>query len=151
MRTGRRMLALAGGLVLTAGCGANGVAARQADDSLALAPRRVGSGIVIDGATTDEYDRSVLTILRRRVPGLQVTSTAICPMIAMRGRNSIHAPPDPAVFVNDSRATNTCILDELRMDDVDRVEVYPMGVGPNPSYGANADGQILIFTRRLEP
>jgi hypothetical protein len=145
------MLVLAGGLVLTAGCGANGSAARPADDSLAFAPRRVGSGIVIQGAATDEYDRSVLTILRRRVPGLQVTSTAICPLIAMRGRNSIHSPPDPAVFVNDSRATNTCILDELRMDDVDRVEVYPMGVGPNPSYGANADGLILIFTRRDEP
>jgi hypothetical protein len=71
-------------------------------------------------------------------------------MVAMRGRNSIHSPPDPAVFVDDSRATNTCVLDELRMEDVDRVEVYPTGVGPNPSYGANADGLILVFTRRAE-
>jgi hypothetical protein len=149
MRTGRGVLALAGGLVLTAGCGANGAAARAADED-SFAPRRVGSGIVIDGATTDGYDRSVLTILRRRVPGLQVTSTAICPLVAMRGRNSIHSPPGPAVFVDDSRATNTCVLDELRMDDVDRVEVYPTGVGPNPSYGANADGLILIYTRRAE-
>lgn len=149
MRTGRSVLALAGGLVLTAGCGANGAAARLADGD-SFTPRRVGSGIVIDGTTTDEYDRSVLTILRRRVPGLQVTSTAICPMVAMRGRNSIHSPPDPAVFVDDSRATNTCVLDELRMEDVDRVEVYPTGVGPNPSYGANADGLILVFTRRAE-
>lgn len=151
MRTGWMLLALAGGVVLTAGCGANGVAAHPADGSLALAPHRVGSGIVIEGAAISDNNRSVLTILRRRVPGLQVTSTGFCPLITMRGRNSIHSPPDPAVYVNDSRATNTCVLDELLMDDVARVEVYPMGVGPNPSYGANADGLILVFTRRTEP
>jgi hypothetical protein len=149
MRTGRRLLALAGGVMLTAGCSANGVAAHPADDS--LVPRRVGSGIVIEGESTSDNNRSVLTVLRRRVPGIQVASTGICPLVTMRGRNSIHSPPDPAVFVNDSRSTNTCVLDELRMDDVERVEVYPMGVGPNPSYGNNADGLILIFTRRTEP
>jgi hypothetical protein len=45
---------------------------------------------------------------------------------------------------------NTCILDQLNPEDVERLELYPTGMTPRPGYFADADGLILVFMRRAE-
>lgn len=135
------------GLLLIAACVGNGASSRIIGDDSREVARRVGSGIVINGTRSGGADRSILSVLRQRVAGLRVVPTGLCPEITMRGRTSIHGSPNPTVYVNDARSTNTCILDDIRMEDVDRVEVYPMGVGPNPSYRLSPNGLILVFTR----
>jgi hypothetical protein len=54
---------------------------------------------------------------------------------------------NPQVYVDGTRATDTCILQSLRSDDVDSVEVYPMGVTKRPGYATHAHGLILVFLR----
>lgn len=142
--------AVAAGLLLISGCVGNGASGRFADGGEQETSRRVGSGIVIDGPAAGGADRTILTVLRQRVAGLRVAATGFCPEITLRGRNSIHGSPNPTVYINDARSTNTCVLDDIRMDNVERVEVYPTGIGPNPSYGVSPNGLILVFTRRHE-
>jgi hypothetical protein len=149
MRTASGTGVLFGSLVLMAGCVGNGVARPgQDEDPLEITSRRVGSGILIEAAERGGHDRSVLSVLRQRVAGFRISSTSSCPEIVIRGRNSVRSSPNPSIFVNDTRSSDTCVLDDLRMSDIDRVEVYPTGVGPNPSYGTNSNGLILVFTRR---
>ncbi len=151
MGTGSGMAVLAGTLMLAASCAGNhGASSAPGDDSYESPARRVGSGVVIEGPALGGNDRTILNVLRQKVAGMNVAYDSACPVITLRGHNSIHGSPNPAVFVNDTRSTNTCILGDLRMSDIERLEVYPTGIGPSPSYGANANGLILVYTRREE-
>ena len=146
-----RVVAAAAGSVMLIACGANVVSkSLPGDDSFESAPRRNGSGVVIEGPALGGTDRTVLNVLRQRVAGLRIDFGGGCPELIMRGRNSIHSSPNPTIYVNDARATNTCVLDDMRMSDIGRIEVYPAGIGPSPSYGASPNGLILVFTRRDE-
>jgi len=42
-------------------------------------------------------------------------------------------------------ATDTCILESLRAQDVESVEIYPMGFTTRPGYASHAHGLILVF------
>jgi hypothetical protein len=54
---------------------------------------------------------------------------------------------NPHVYVDGTRTTDTCILETLRAEDVERIEVYPQGFTTRPGYGTHANGLILVFMR----
>ena len=54
----------------------------------------------------------------------------------------------PSVYVDGTHVGDTCILEALDAREVDRVEVYPMGVTNRPGYPGNNAGLILVFLRR---
>ena len=94
---------------------------------------------------------SLLDILQQRLPNLHVDGTGNCPEVYLRGRSSIAHESNAAIFVDGQEAVNSCILEAIFAFDLDRVEVYPMGVTTRPGYRSDPDGLILIFVRRADP
>lgn len=90
---------------------------------------------------------SVLAVLQSRTAGMQVHRTDGCPQITLRGRTSINGDNNPVIYVEGSRSANTCILEMLDPDDVDRVEVYPSGVAPGGRPATSPTGLILVYLR----
>jgi hypothetical protein len=107
-----------------------------------------GSSIVLTSALLHLENRSLLDVLHRRLPNLQIDATADCPEVFLRGRSSIMNASNASIYVDGQRAANTCILESLYAFDLERVEVYPMGVTSRPGYFSDADGLILVFLRR---
>jgi len=132
--------------LLVAGC-AGTLAPTRFAAAIGDAPQRVGNGLVLSGAQLHDQPGSVLDVLARRVVGMQVRSSAGCPEITLRGRNSFFASPDPGIYVNGTPAVNSCILDTMNAQDVERVEVYPMGVAARAGYRNHPNGLILVFLR----
>ncbi len=93
---------------------------------------------------------NVLSALQGRVAGLQVNRSAGCPEITLRGRTSITGNTNPVIYVDGTRVSNTCILEQLNSNDVERVEVYPMGIAPGGTHRNSPTGLILIFLRTAE-
>ena len=87
----------------------------------------------------------LLDAIERGVAGTQIQRAAPCPKIALRG--STTGATNPAIYLDGALVGNTCILTALRPADVERVEIYPIGVSPHPGYGTSAHGLILIFLR----
>lgn len=109
---------------------------------------RLGNAVVISFEQLQGGGANLLRLVRHRVASMQVRETTGCPEVTMRGAKSIHGLAAPTVYVDGQRAANTCILEMLHTGDVDRVEVYPMGVTNRPGYLANGAGLILVFMRR---
>lgn len=83
-----------------------------------------------------------------KVPSFRVLPrTSQCPEIRLRSNVNARGAVSPHVYVNGTRASNTCVLESLRTTDVERVEVYPRGFTNRPGYGTHAHGLILVFTR----
>ena len=140
------------GCTFLAACGAaippdyegNRLVPERGDDM----PRRMASATVIHTDRLGRRSGNVLSILRTRVRNMTVRSSMGCPTITLRGNKSLVLPSNPEVFVNGQRANDTCILESIPIDDVERVEVYPMGVSSRPGYPAHPHGLILVFLRR---
>jgi hypothetical protein len=54
---------------------------------------------------------------------------------------------NPQVYVDGTRTVDTCILESLTTDNIESIEIYPMGVTMRPGYSTHAHGLILIFMR----
>ena len=94
-------------------------------------------------------DGTLLTALAARMSSMGVLRGGECPQIVLRGRTTVARPTNPGVYVDGTRATNTCVLETLNVSDVHRVEVYPMGIAQQGgAYEAQAGGLILVFMRR---
>jgi hypothetical protein len=146
-----RCACLAASALLLVGCAglpASGTAG--AERPATLQASRVGNALVLDGEQIWQYNSDLLNIIVRGISGMQVRRGAACPEITMRGRKSVTTPSEPLVFVNGAQAGNTCLLEMMRSEDVQRVEVYPMGVSSRPGYPMNANGLILVFLRAAE-
>jgi hypothetical protein len=93
---------------------------------------------------------SVLNVLRARTAGMQVRRppSEPCPEITLRGPTSLTGSNSPVIYVDGTRTSNTCILDMLNVNDVERVEVYPMGIAPGGTHRNSPTGLILVFLRR---
>lgn len=136
-------------LSLTTGCH-GGHARPERGGGGTAAPRTPAKGMGSTVLTVEELaaaQRPLLDLLRQRLPGLEVRPTIECPEVILRGRSTIMTPSSPMVYVNGTRATNTCILEEINTADLSRVEVYPGGVPPRAGYRSYPYGVILIFTR----
>ncbi len=110
--------------------------------------RSEGGAIIIEGMALDERRGSVLGAMEGRVPGLKIQRhNNQCPKVSLRSHVTFQSVVNPHVYVDGTRATDTCILETMRTDDVASVEVYPMGVTTRPGYGTHAHGLILLFLR----
>ncbi|HEV2146458.1 MAG TPA: Plug domain-containing protein [Longimicrobiaceae bacterium] len=134
--------------LLTACAGAAGPASHSGQS---FAPERSAarriSATVIDGEHIWRRGGNLLTALRSRVAGLQIRRTGGCPSISLRGKRTLVGPSNPQVYVNGARAVDTCILEMTAAEDVDRIEVYPMGVTGRPGVQNHPYGIILVFLR----
>jgi hypothetical protein len=86
---------------------------------------------------------SLLEAMVGRLGTMRVTRQGRCPQITFRGHRSIVAPSAPAVYVDGTRAANTCVLDQIRSSDVRRVEVYPGVTGPR-GYRPSPHGTVIV-------
>lgn len=135
-------------LVFLPGC-ASAAATRSAETG---APKHSTARTVLHAEQLQGAAGNLLTALRARMLGLRVKSSASpCPEITLRGTKSMFGSSSPAIYVDGTRASNTCILDALVLSEVARVEVYPMGVAPSPPYKAHPNGLILVFLERGGP
>ncbi len=109
------------------------------------------STVVLEGdALSVDPGRTVLDAIRVVMPGLKVTGWTAnrCPMVELRGTDSVAGHSDPDVYVDGTRTVDTCPLSTLPAMQAERVEVYPLGVTPRPGYSSRGHGLILIFLRR---
>lgn len=109
--------------------------------------RRTSSATVLDREEIGDHGMA-LDALARGIPGVRAQRLSSCPQIELRGRISISTPTNPVVYVDGTRTTDTCTLSTLRAEDVQRIEIYPMGVAPRPGYSTHSGGLVLVFTRR---
>jgi hypothetical protein len=105
-----------------------------------------GGAVVLDGEDLRRAGGMLLDALRARVPNLRVARRrGECPLVSIRGQRTLHASEDPSIYVDGSAAKDTCILEHIRVIDVDRVEVYTSGSTTLPGYRGNPNGLILVF------
>lgn len=126
-----------------AGCATNGP--RYSEDRT----MSVGAARVIRADRLGEGGY-LMDALVGRVANLTVRRNARnsnCPTVTMRGQKTLLIPSEPRVYVDGTRALDTCILTTIRVDDVDRIEVYPMGVAGRAGYQNSPYGLILVFTK----
>ena len=110
--------------------------------------RNEGGATILSGRALDDRRGSVLDALQGAVPGMRILKPRDqCPSITIRGHVTFESVVNPMVYVDGTRAVDTCILDTLRTDDVESVEIYPMGVTTRPGYATHAHGLILVFMR----
>ncbi len=108
----------------------------------------VGGATIISGVALDERRGSILDAIQGRVPGLKILRHLDqCPQVSLRSHVTLMTAVNPYVYVDGTRAVDTCILESLLTDNVDSVEIYPMGVTRRPGYATHAHGLILIFMR----
>lgn len=106
--------------------------------------------VVLSGSALTNAPGTVLAAMSGKVPNFRVQyDNGQCPEIVLRNNASLQAGGvvNPQVYVDGTRASDTCILETLRSDDVERVEVYPQGFTTRPGYATHAHGLILVFMR----
>ncbi len=107
-----------------------------------------GGATVISGVTLEDETGSVLDALVGRVPNLRIRRVSGgCPQISLRTSVSFESVTNPQVYVDGTQITDTCILESLLAQNVELVEIYPMGVTTRPGYATHSHGLILVFTR----
>jgi hypothetical protein len=111
-------------------------------------PAASANSFVLDRTQLGEIEGTLLGAMIGRVPGLRVDKSFVCPALSLRGSaSSVPGITDPLVYVDGTRTMDTCVLEMLRAADVERVEVYPMGVTSRPGYRGHGHGLILVFMR----
>ncbi len=109
-----------------------------------------GTVILTGEALSADIGWTVLDAIRRAMPQLRISGWTAnrCPVVELRGRDSVAGSSDPDVYVDGTRTVDTCPLTTLQAVQAGRVEVYPMGVTPRPGYPSSGHGLILIFLQR---
>lgn len=107
-----------------------------------------GGATVISGVTLENETGSVLDALVGRVPNLRIRRmSGDCPQINLRTSVSFESVTNPRVYVDGTQIADTCILESLLAQNVELVEIYPMGVTTRPGYATHSHGLILVFMR----
>jgi len=109
------------------------------------AARNTGSAIVLAGDEFRGRGQTLLRLMDERVSGMSVNYGGPCPSIQIRGKKSLFGSNHPLIYVDGARALNTCVLDDMSPDPVERVEVYPTGVSHRQGYDTSRNGLILVF------
>ena len=120
------------------------------------APRTVAAstpGIRTDGGVTiltsdllQRQSRSLLDLMKARIPSITIVDDEPCPDVYLRGRSTLTTASNPTIYVDGQRANNTCVLDMMDVLDMERVEIYPNGQ-PKGGYQSSPYGVILIFMK----
>ena len=146
MFAGSRYLAFSVGMLLLSGCAALKNPSRSSRTEGGI--RNENGATIISGRALDEQRGSLLDTMEGRVPGMQIQRHPDrCPEVALRSHIPFNSPINPQVYVEGTRTSDTCILNQLTTDNVESIEIYPMGVTLRPGYATHAHGLILIFLR----
>jgi hypothetical protein len=136
------LIALLAGVFLT-----STVACAGAPRSGSNPPSGSRSGNVIAFSGT-ELSRGTMLLesLAGRVRNMRVERRpGRCPDVTIRGQRTIMNPTYPLVYVDGTAFRETCILDQIRVSEIERVEIYPNGFTPRPGYRTSPYGLILVF------
>jgi hypothetical protein len=129
-------------LLVMGGCGTAPV--EEGQDVASSGPGKT----VIEGRALQDGRGSVLDVIRGKTPSLRIRQdVGKCPRITLRNDASFMSQVNPAIYVDGTRANDTCILESIRGSDVQLLEIYPRGVTMRPGYGMHAHGLILLFMR----
>jgi hypothetical protein len=146
MLNGSRIPALLGFALVIAGCASLKNPMRS--DRTHGGIRNENGATIISGRALDEKRGSLLDTMEGRVPGMQIQRHPDrCPEVILRSFRPFNSPIDPLVYVDGTRTSDTCVLNQLSTDNVESIEVYPMGVTMRPGYSTHAHGLILVFMR----
>lgn len=105
-----------------------------------------GNVMVLDSASLHSGDPNLLHVLRDHIATMTVrTGHRNCPEVTLRGQQSVLGSNDPVIYVDGTRAADTCVLEMLNVADVESVEVFPLGV--RAGYMASSTGLIFITSR----
>lgn len=111
-------------------------------------------GLVIEGrALSADPSRTVLDVIRHAMPQLRIagwTQYTRCPLLELRGKDSVEGSNNPDVYVDGTRTTDTCPLVTIQAVQTGRIEVYPLGMTSRPGYPSSGHGLILIFLARAD-
>src|SRR5881396_2129589 len=118
-----------------------------------LPPTTAGSVIITGEALSADPGRTVLDAIRRAMPQLHISGWSPytrCPVVELRGKDSVAGSSNPDVYVDGTRTVDTCPLVTLQAMEARRIEVYPLGITPRPGYPSSSHGLILIFVQRAD-
>ncbi len=118
-----------------------------------LSRTTTGSLIISGRALAADPSRTILDVIRYQMPQLHIsgwTPYTRCPMLQLRGMDSVEGKNDPDVYVDGTRTTDTCPLVTIQAVSTERIEVYPMGMTSRPGYPSSGHGLILIFLARAD-
>ena len=118
-----------------------------------LSTTTTGSLVISGRALSADPGRTVLDAIRHAMPQLHIAGWSQythCPMLEMRGKDSVEGNNNPDVYVDGTRTTDTCPLTTIPAVQTDRIEVYPMGMTSRPGYPSSGHGLILIFLSRAD-
>jgi hypothetical protein len=139
---------------LTVGCKTSQAYDRSNDPgNRPHSPGTTGSLILTGRSLSLDPGRTILDVIRRSMPQLRITGWtpySRCPMLEMRGKDSMEGSNDPDVYVDGTRTTDTCPLVTIQAVSTERVEVYPLGMTSRPGYPSSGHGLILIFLARAD-
>ncbi|HVH69310.1 MAG TPA: TonB-dependent receptor plug domain-containing protein [Gemmatimonadales bacterium] len=116
-------------------------------------PTSTAGAVIISGdALSADPGLTVLDAVRRAMPQLRVSdwSHNHCPVVQLRGKDSVLGASDPDIYVDGTRTVDTCPLVTLQAMEARRIEVYPLGVTSRPGYSNSGHGLILIFLQRSD-
>jgi hypothetical protein len=103
---------------------------------------------VLTGSALKDGPGTLLGAMSGKVPSFRVKRNGDrCPDITLRSQVSFQQLSNPHIYVDGTRATDTCILETLYAVNVERVEVYPQGHTMRPGYSPHGPGLILVFMR----
>ncbi len=116
-------------------------------------PTTTAGAVVIKGEELSaDPGLTILDAIRRTMPQMQVYGYTQnhCPIVELRGRDTLAGSSDPDVYVDGTRTIDTCPLVTLQATAASRIEIYPSGVTPRPGYPSSGHGLILIFLQRAD-
>lgn len=118
-----------------------------------LGSTTMGSLVISGRALTVDAGRTVLDAIKYSMPQLRITGWTQytrCPLLELRGKDSVNGSNDPDVYVDGTRASDTCPLTTIQAIQTERIEVYPLGMTSRPGYPGSGHGLILIFLARAD-
>ena len=148
----RSLSSLIGLSVLAVGCATTQAFDRTTEPGGQPLPISTASRLVLTGQElTGDGNWTILDAIKRAMPQMRVsdwTYPSNCPVLQLRGHDSVVNNSNPDVYVDGTRTVDTCPLVTLPAAEARRVEIYPLGVAPRPGYPSQGHGLILIFLQR---
>jgi hypothetical protein len=117
-----------------------------------LGSTTAGAVILTGAALSADPGLTVLEAIRRAMPQLHVSgySDNHCPIVQLRGKDSVVGSSDPDIYVDGTRTVDTCPLVTLQASGAGRIEIYPSGTTSRAGYPTSGHGLILIFLQRAD-
>jgi TonB-dependent receptor-like protein len=140
--------------VLILGCATTRPFDRSTEPGRRPLPSTTAGTVILTGeALSANPGWTVLDAIRRAMPQVKISTGRglnPCPMVELRGKDSVTGSSDPDVYVDGTRTVDTCPLVTLQAIEASRIEVYPLGVTSRPGYPSRGHGLILVFLQRAD-